>query len=149
MWAGLTERSAQNAARVPIDVEVGFHLCYGDAGEQHFVEPADAANLVRFANALLTASDRPITWLHLPVPIERDDDAYFAPLDDLLLPEDTELHLGLIYREDGPEGARRRIATALRHVPRFGVATECGIGRAPAGATEDLLRTHAAVAREW
>lgn len=149
LWEGLTERSAQNAARVPADVEVGFHLCYGDVGEHHFVEPTDAANLVRFANALFAASPRPITWLHLPVPIERDDDAYFAPLDELERPAGTELYLGLIHREDGVEGARRRIAAAQPHVAGFGVATECGIGRAPAGTTEETLRTHALAAAPW
>lgn len=143
LWEGLTARSAQNAGQVPADVEVGFHLCYGDAGEHHFVEPTDTANLVRFANALFAASPRPITWLHLPVPIDRDDDAYFAPLEDLALPEGTELYLGLVHREDGEEGAKRRAETALRHVPAFGIATECGIGRAPEGTTEGILRTHA------
>jgi hypothetical protein len=149
VWAGLTERSADQASRVPADVEVGFHLCYGDVAEKHFVEPKDATNLVRFANMLTDAVTRPITWIHLPVPIERDDDAYFAPLDDLRLHPDTELYLGLVHREDGEEGARRRIASALPHTPVFGVATECGIGRAPAGTTEDILRTHAAVSAAW
>ena len=149
LWTGLTERSAEQAARVPDDVEVGFHLCYGDVAEKHFVEPTDAANLVAFANGLFEASPRPITWVHLPVPIERDDDAYFAPLAGLELPDDTELYLGLVHREDGVEGASRRIEAALRHAPEFGVATECGIGRAPAGTTEDILRTHAEVAAAW
>ncbi|MGC5170657.1 hypothetical protein ACLQ2Q_08375 [Microbacterium sp. DT81.1] len=92
-WAGLTARAVEQAGRVPIDVEVGFHLCYGDAGEKHFV--------------------------------------------------------GLVHREDGAEGARRRVEAAKRHVERFGVATECGCGRAPADATEGLLRTHAEVAAAW
>jgi hypothetical protein len=149
LWQGLTERAATAAGRVPIDVEVGFHLCYGDAGEVHFIEPADTANLVRFANDLIAASPRPVTWLHLPVPIDRDDDAYFAPLDDLELPEQTELYLGLIHREDGVDGAARRIRAAGPHVGRFGVATECGCGRAPAEAMDGLIRTHALVARPW
>jgi len=148
-WAGLTARAAEQARRVPLDVEVGFHLCYGDAGEKHFVEPADTVNLVRFANALFSASPRPIQWLHLPVPIERDDDGYFEALEGLELPPGTELYLGLVHREDGAEGARRRIEAAQRHVERFGVATECGCGRAPADATEGLLRTHAEVAAAW
>lgn len=149
VWAGLTERSADQASRVPEDVEVGFHLCYGDVAEKHFIEPTDSANLVRFANMVTEAATRPITWIHLPVPIERDDDAYFAPLDDLRLHEGTELYLGLVHREDGDEGARRRIAAALPHAPRFGVATECGIGRAPEGSTEGILRTHADVSAAW
>jgi len=149
LWEGLTARSAENAARVPLDVELGFHLCYGDVAEHHFVEPTDTANLVRFANGLFAAAPRPITWLHLPVPIERDDEAYFAPLADLQTPEGTELYLGLIHREDGVDGALRRIAAANAYVPSFGVATECGIGRAPEGTTDETLRTHAAVSRAW
>ncbi|MFE5407588.1 hypothetical protein [Microbacterium sp. NPDC056569] len=149
LWGGLVARSVEQADLVPDDVEVGFHLCYGDVAEKHFVEPADAANLVRFANGLFAASGRPITWLHLPVPIERDDEAYYAPLADLALPEGTELYLGLIHREDGAAGAAGRIETALRYAPVFGVATECGIGRAPAGTTEGILTTHAEVATAW
>ncbi|MGN7861789.1 hypothetical protein ACTJI8_14510 [Microbacterium sp. 22303] len=146
---GLVQRLAALVDAVPAEVEAGVHLCYGDAAEKHFFEPADAANLVRYANAVAAAAGRPLTWLHLPVPIERDDDAYFAPLDGLAVGEGTELYLGLVHREDGPEGARRRIAAAAAHAPSFGVATECGIGRAPAGSTEGILRTHAEVAEAW
>jgi hypothetical protein len=149
VWAELPARTAVLAARVPDDVEVGFHLCYGDAGEKHFIEPRDAGTLTRFANAVLDAVSRPVAWVHLPVPIERDDAEYFAPLADLRLPADTELYLGLVHREDGAEGAERRIAAASAVVPAFGVATECGIGRAPEGTTEGILRTHAEVAAAW
>ncbi|KRE23295.1 hypothetical protein ASG80_06075 [Agromyces sp. Soil535] len=149
VWSGVIARAVEQAARVPDDVEVGFHLCYGDVGERHYVEPEDTGNLAAFAQRLLDASHRGISWIHLPVPIERDDDAYFEPLERLAVPEHTELYLGLVHREDGAEGAERRIATAQRHVDRFGVATECGIGRAPADATLPLLRIHAAVAQPW
>ncbi|KJQ55747.1 hypothetical protein [Microbacterium sp. SA39] len=144
---GLVSRLAALVDAVPADVEVGVHLCYGDAGEKHFFEPTDAANLVRYANAVVAASAREITWLHLPVPIERDDEGYFAPLASLV--PVTELYLGLVHREDGVEGAARRIAVASAFAPEFGVATECGIGRAPAGSTEGILRTHAEVASAW
>lgn len=126
-----------------------FHLCYGDAGEQHFVEPTDTSNLVRFASKLFASSTRHINWVHLPVPINRDDDAYFVPLRDLYLPEHTELYLGLVHREDGIQGARRRIQSASRHTPPFGVATECGAGRAPAETIEVLLETHREVCEPW
>ena len=115
VWQGLVDRAADAIDRVPLDVEVGVHLCYGDVSERHFVEPRDAANLTRFANELTDATARPITWIHLPVPIERDDDAYFAPLEQLAI-SDAELYLGLVHREDGVDGARRRIETAARHV---------------------------------
>ncbi|MFC4137543.1 MULTISPECIES: hypothetical protein [unclassified Microbacterium] len=144
---GLVSRLVALTDAVPADVEAGVHLCYGDAGEKHFVEPSDAGNLVRFANAVIAAAGRDLTWLHLPVPIERDDEAYFAPLAGLT-PVD-ELYLGLVHREDGAEGAQRRIVAASAFVPEFGVATECGIGRAPAGTTEGILQTHADVAAAW
>jgi hypothetical protein len=54
-----------------------------------------------------------------------------------------------VHREDGADGARRRIRIAQQHVEVFGVATECGIGRAPEGTTEGILRTHAEVASAW
>jgi len=144
---GLVSRLTALVDAVPAGVEVGVHLCYGDAGEKHFIEPTDAGNLVRFANAVIAASDRALTWLHLPVPIERDDAAYFAPLAQLS-PVD-ELYLGLVHRDDGIEGAQRRIAAASGVISSFGVATECGIGRAPEGTTEGILFTHAEVAAAW
>ncbi len=149
VWAGVIERAAEQARRVPEPVELGYHLCYGDAGEKHFVEPADTGNLVEFANRLIAAVDRPVQWVHLPVPIERDDDGYFAPLAALELPDETELYLGLVHREDGADGATRRIRAAARHVDRFGVATECGCGRAPREETPALLGTHREVAAAW
>ncbi|QZY52734.1 hypothetical protein [Leucobacter tenebrionis] len=146
VWAGTSERLARQIDRVPIEVEAGVHLCYGDVAEKHFVEPADTANLVRFANLVVEAAARPLTWLHLPVPIERDDAEYFAALEGLAIPQQTELYLGLVHREDGVEGASRRIAAAQKHVSRpFGVATECGFGRAPEGTTVPLFETHRAV----
>ncbi|MBT2474045.1 hypothetical protein J7E68_05510 [Microbacterium sp. ISL-103] len=146
-FPGLVSRLAAFIDAVPTDVEVGVHLCYGDVAEKHFFEPTDAANLVRYANAVTAASARELTWLHLPVPISRDVEAYYAPLAGL--EHDGELYLGLVHREDGVEGAERRIAVAQRFAPEFGVATECGIGRAPEGATEGILRTHAEVAAAW
>ncbi|OAN41409.1 hypothetical protein [Microbacterium sp. H83] len=146
-FPGLVSQLADLIDAVPADVEVGVHLCYGDVAEKHFFEPTDAGNLVRYANAVIAASARDLTWLHLPVPIERDDEAYYAPLAGLQ--HDGELYIGLVHREDGVEGARRRSAVAQRFVPEFGVATECGIGRAPEGTTEGILRTHAEVAAAW
>lgn len=144
---GLVLRLAGLIDSIPADVEVGVHLCYGDIAEAHFIEPKDTGTLVRFANAVIVASDRELSWLHLPVPIERDDEAYFAPLAELA--PVAELYLGLVHREDGVAGAQRRIAVASAVVPTFGVATECGIGRAPEGATEPIFETHAAVASAW
>lgn len=150
VWEATSTRLARQIDRVPADVEAGVHFCYGDVAEKHFVEPQDAAILTRFANLVAEKATRTLSWVHLPVPIERDDDAFFAPLLDLTLPEETELYLGLVHREDGGEGAQRRLDVARRHLSRgFGVATECGFGRAPEGTTVPLFEAHRAVTEAW
>jgi len=113
---------------VPDDVELGFHLCYGDWEAKHFIEPADAGKLAEFANLLAESVSRPITYVHMPVPIDRSDDAYFAPLRALQLAPGTELFLGLVHG-DGVDATRQRIATAAKYVSDFGIATECGMAR--------------------
>ncbi|MFF1574628.1 hypothetical protein ACFVWR_17955 [Leifsonia sp. NPDC058292] len=146
---GVTDRVARQAAAVPEDVEVGYHLCYGDVEESHFVQPTDAGHLADVIAGALEKSTRPITFFHLPVPIERDDAEFFAPLAGVSIPDDTELYLGLVHHEDGVEGAERRIAAAAAAVRRFGVATECGFGRGPSERTAGLLDLHAAVTSAW
>ena len=138
------------AAAVPGDVEIGFHLCYGDEPNaegqgQHFMQPVDTAKLVAFANELSQRVSRPIGWIHMPVPVERDDDPYFAPLADLRLAPGTELYLGLVHHEDGVEGAQRRVDVAAKYVSGFGVATECGMGREARDIVAQLLRIQAEV----
>lgn len=134
------------AGYVPEDVQLGYHLCYGDIPEapgkgegRHFVEPRDTAILVDVANGLSSGIHRAIHWISIPVPIGRDDEAYFRPLADLTLHPETELYLGLIHHQDGLAGARRRIAAASRYVETFGVATECGMGRKPTAVIPTIL----------
>ncbi len=137
------------AAAVPADVELGFHLCYGDLDAKHFVEPVDAAKMVELANALAANVAHPIAFLHMPVPLARDDDAYFRPLRDLKLSPETELYLGLVHPQDGVEGVRRRAATAGKYVAGFGIATECGIARQRTpDLVQRILEIHAAGSRE-
>jgi hypothetical protein len=141
--AGILERLVRLGNHVPPEVELGYHLCYGDDEHGHFVEPADTREMVEVANSVASALDRPLSWIHLPVPADRTDDAYFAPLVGLRLPPGAELHLGLIHSGDGVEGARARIAAAGRHAPvPFGAATECGWGRGGADAVRGLLELH-------
>jgi methionine synthase II (cobalamin-independent) len=142
----IVERLLRLGQQVPSDVEMGFHLCYGDAGHQHFKQPEDTAKLVDIANAVSGGVARQINWIHLPVPIERDDDAYYEPLRRLQLHPETELYLGLVHIADGLDGSRRRAEVAARHVSNFGVATECGFGRRPAATVPELLKIHAQLA---
>jgi hypothetical protein len=133
------------AALVPESIQLGFHLCYGDAPPEpgakgkHFVEPENTALLVEVANAVVDGAERRIDWIHMPVPIGRDDEAYFAPLAGLRLPPETRLYLGLVHEEDGLEGAQRRAASAANYVSGFGVATECGMQNEPREAHRRIL----------
>ncbi|MGH2468601.1 MAG: hypothetical protein ACRDGF_00895 [Chloroflexota bacterium] len=132
-FPGMEQVFAANFARlgaaVPADVELGFHLCYGDLDAKHFVQPEDATKMVEMANLIARSVERPIVWLHMPVPMDRGDDAFYAPLRGLRLGSNTELYLGLVHAQDGVEGTTKRMAAARKYVPDFGIASECGISR--------------------
>ena len=127
------------AAAVSEDVALGFHLCYGDMGHKHFVEPKDTALLVELGNAILNGVTRPVDWLHMPVPWSRVDADYHAPLAQLNI-RDTELYLGLLHADD-EEGTRSRIKAAAEFVAPFGLATECGLGRSSRVELDSILDT--------
>jgi len=133
---------ARVAAHVPAAAELGFHCCYGDPGHKHIVEPTDTANMVALCNLIIAATPRPIAWIHMPVPKERSDTTYFAPLKALKKPQGTELYLGLVHLTDGVAGATRRIDAAKPFAADFGVATECGFGRRPQETIPALLDLH-------
>jgi methionine synthase II (cobalamin-independent) len=147
---GCVRLVAPLADSIPPSVQLGFHLCYGDVAEKHFIEPADAGALAAMANSLTASVGRHIDWVHLPVPIERHDAGYFAPLTELAISEGTHLYLGLVHHEDGVAGALGRIAAARTAIAEagigeFGIGTECGFGRGPADRTTTLLDLHAAI----
>ena len=155
VWTTFIEKSsipariAALADLVPDTVPVGYHLCYGDSGHRHLTatakQPESTRIMVDVANGILDGARRSIEWFHMPVPKDRADDAYFEPLCELRLPETAALYLGLLHATDGEVGNRARITTASRHTQRFGVATECGMGRRPPETIPDLLRMHARV----
>ena len=137
---------AQLSDQIPAAIELGFHICYGDRDHHHFIEPKDLGVAVAFANRLFGLVHRPIGWLHMPVPKDRDDAAYFAPLEELQLRDGTKLYLGLVHLADGIAGATRRMAAAGRFVKDYGIATECGLGRRPAETIPAVLALHRDVA---
>ena len=143
---GVIEQLVRLGKHVSVDVELGYHLCYGDAGHKHFVEPKDTAKLVEVAHGISAGLTRSLNWISLPVPRERSDEAYVAPLLNLHLHPETELYLGLVHFTDGIEGTQKRIEAAQRVVAQFGVATECGCGRRPSETISELLRLHREVA---
>jgi methionine synthase II (cobalamin-independent) len=134
------------ADRIPADVELLFHFCYGDANHRHAIEPTDMGDMVEMANRLSRRIARPIQLIHMPVPRDRSDVAYFEPLRGLALRRETELALGLVHYTDGIAGAWRRMDTARRFIADFAVATECGFGRRAPETIPELLRLHVAAA---
>jgi hypothetical protein len=91
------------------------------------------------------AVKRPLNYVHMPVPIARSDEGYFAPLEHLEF--NGELYLGVVHAADGVEGTRKRMAAARKYASEFGIACECGIARArKPGLVRQLLEIHAAAA---
>jgi methionine synthase II (cobalamin-independent) len=137
---------AQLANRVPAGIDLLFHFCYGDSNHRHVVEPTDMADMVEMAERLAALVTRPIDLIHMPVPRDRSDDGFFAPLRHLHLRQETQLALGLVHHTDGLEGTRRRMATAAKYAREFAIGTECGFGRRKPDTIPELLRIHAAAA---
>lgn len=135
VFEGLVGRISRLVGAVGEGVEVGMHVCYGDMGHKHFVEPKDMGLMARIVEGVVERAGRRLDWVHLPVPKARDDEAYFEPLKSLELGE-TELYLGLVHAHD-QDGTERRLKVAQNVLGSrtFGVATECGLGRTP---TEDF-----------
>lgn len=138
--------------RVPDDVPVGMHLCYGDYGHQHFTQPESLAMQVQVVNAVVSAARRPVDWVSFTVPQARSDHDYFAPLHDLRVGPDTELSFALVpyHPADQPPGTTadqvRLIDASLAGSssgPRdWGICTECGMGRVAADDVPGLLDLH-------
>ena len=135
------------ASHVPQDIDLLFHFCYGDAGHKHVVEPTDMGDMVEMANSLAERVTRPIQLVHMPVPRDRSDDAYFEPLRRLKLHPETQLCLGLVHFTDGIDGTRERLQTASRYAEGFAIGTECGFGRRGVETIPALIELHAAAAR--
>ncbi|MBN9513238.1 MAG: hypothetical protein J0H97_07520 [Alphaproteobacteria bacterium] len=133
---------------VSLDVELGYHLCYGSPKDEHLVQPKDAAILVEMMEGIVAATRRRVDFLHIPVPKDRTDDAYYAPLKRWKRPADLTLYLGLLHHDDDA-GDRARMAVARRFVDDFGLSAECGWGRTEPGRLPGLLKGHRVAAEAW
>ena len=144
--AGILDRLERYAKAVSPDAEMGFHLCYGDFGHRHFVQSTDLEIPVELANAIMERISpvHSVTYLHMPVPKDRTDEAYFSPLKNLKALR-TKLFLGVVHPDD-EAGTRKRLETVQAVCPRIaGVGTECGMGRTPAEHLGSILEICAAV----
>jgi hypothetical protein len=133
--------------QVPDDVPVGAHLCYGDLGHRHFVEPTSLETQVRVINALNASAHRALDWFSMTVPQQTTDDAFFAPLADLQIPESVELYLSLVpyHPEEQPANTTERQVHAIDRVlgsRPWGISTECGMGRVDRDDVLPMLDAH-------
>ncbi|KAI4723187.1 hypothetical protein E4T48_00441 [Aureobasidium sp. EXF-10727] len=144
---GILDRWLKLTVAVNPAIDMGFHFCYGDIGHQHFVQPKNMDLMVDMTKELLSLVDRRVDYIHMPVPKDRDDAAYFASLKDLqTVRGDTDIYLGLVHADD-LEGTERRIKAASEVLDSFGVATECGWGRTSPEEIDSIVQISNAVSK--
>lgn len=141
--------------RVPDDVPVGLHLCYGDYGHQHWKQPESLQLQVDLLNAVSSASRRRLDFTSFTVPQDRDDSAYFEPLGGLMTGPDTELNFALVpyHPADQAPGTTERqieridaaLVAAAQGAREWGLCTECGMGRVDAADVPGLLDLHSKI----
>ena len=138
--------------QVPAGIPVGLHLCYGDYGHQHFMQPESLALQVRVLNAVTAAAGRPASFVSFTVPQYQREESYFAPLTGLAADPATELNFALVpyhpaEQAPGTTGDQvRLIDAALAPSPGgprdWGICTECGMGRVSREDIPALLDLH-------
>jgi hypothetical protein len=155
--------TARPASWVHDDVELTFHLCYGDSkfgaspfmgdppdeeaaarGGRH-IYPRDASVIVAVANGLSRHVPRRIDAFQAATVTAWNRLAHWQPLANLAIEPETEFYLGLVHAEDGVDGARFRAALAANFLDRFGLSTECGLGRHTEEQLQQVVATVAAL----
>ncbi|UFS97557.1 hypothetical protein [Nocardia huaxiensis] len=140
-WEGMMPNPLHTKARllesmvalgdwIPGDIELGYHLCYGNS--ETFAHPSapDTSGLAEIWSGLHARVSRPIDFVHLSVPLEWRTPEHFRSLATVDFDADTELFLGLVHHQDGVAGARQRAQAAAQVIDHpFGISTECGMGR--------------------
>lgn len=138
----ILERMAHLCERVPDDIELGLHFCLHDFEANGFPPPASLDSMVDLANGIMATVARTVEWVHLAVPRDAADAAFFAPLARLAQHPETELYLGLLHPDDDIDAVKRRIALAKEAAGPFGIAGECGFGRMSEGEVAAMLALH-------
>jgi hypothetical protein len=138
--------------RVPAEIPAGLHLCYGDYGHQHFMQPSSLALQVRVVNAVTAAAGRPVSFVSFTVPQDQREESYFAPLAGLAADPGTELNFALVPYHPAEQAAGTTgdqvslIDAALAASPGgrrdWGICTECGMGRVNRDEIPALLDLH-------
>lgn len=129
----LADCAARLANQVGTDVDMGFHITGGTL-----------STIIDMALALSMLCPRPITWLHLPLPSNPEDEACFTALQRLIpriVATATELVLGVVQPHD-EEGSRRRLRLAADCLgsSSFGIAASCNFTDLSQEQFQDVLR---------
>ena len=140
---GVLERLLR-LSRQSRDVELGFHLCYGDEAHGHFAPEVDVRKLVEVANGLAVSLSRPLNWIHMPLPRSISEES-LRPAGGIDAAARDRAVLGhrapRRWRGGCPRTDRRRPPPRAS----FGVATDCGWGRGGSEKVQELLELHRAV----
>jgi hypothetical protein len=143
---------ARCIGQVPNQVPAGLHLCYGDYGHRHLVEPSSLAMQVRVLNGVSAAAPRAIDFAAFTVPQYQRDADYFAPLRELRADDRTELYFAVVPyhpadQEPGTTAEQirlidRYLAESPAEIREWGICTECGMGRVEREEVPGLLDLH-------
>ena len=134
--AQMAETMIDTVRRSPVGARFGIHLCLGDFHHTAYGAMRDVRPLVLLANAIAAGfpDDRVLEYVHAPFaaakepPIE--DEAFYEPLRDLDLPEDTRFIAGFLHESLDTEAHRELLARIERLAGReVDVAAACGLGR--------------------
>jgi len=127
--------------QIPSEVMLGYHWCYGTLGGWP-ITPLESLDLcTRLSNRAVELAGRRVDFIHMPVPKERTDDAFYAPLEQLKI-GDTKMYLGIVHHDDEPGGFEKRLHAARQHLDDFGVGSVCGYGRRPESELPAVLEAH-------
>ena len=125
------------SAKLPADVALGLHLCFGTFGGWPAFSPKDLGKAADLMNAIFKETPRRIDWIHIPT-LNRDDADFYAPLADVDFGK-TRVYLGMIHSMDS---LPKRLDVVRKFVPDFGLAAYCGFGRIPPEQLPAILADH-------
>ena len=125
------------SARLPSDVALGFHFCFGTFGGWPAFAPEDLGRVVELINATVEAAGRRTDWIHIPA-LDRTDEAFYAPLAGMKA-RGANIYMGMIHTMDT---FQKRLDVARKFVPDFGLAAYCGFGRTPPAQMPQVLDDH-------
>lgn len=142
--------------RLPAEVAVGVHLCFGDLANTALIVPSRFDRLVAFTNALARhwPDSHELVYVHLPFAAGTspapDDPAAYRALRRLTLPTGTQLVAGFVHEQpplETLEALQAMIEQA--HGAQVDTATACGLGRRTPEAADELIRRCHHLTHSW